>query len=168
MSDLVADAIGLLGEKGLARPRGRIAFQKLALLIQSDRKAASFRFGWGQYGPYSPTLADDMHERLAQSLSREPTPETSAVLDRIALLKGLTEQDDALDLLELLASHFYVQHVMEMRDLRGLTFLLDNPRKSHLIKRLLPDTANDQLLEELNRLLVALQAIVKESVPGIS
>lgn len=156
-------ALELLGEKGLAKQEGRIAFQKLVLLMQMARNESGYRFLWGLFGPYSATLAEDMHDRLAQSLAGEPTPAKNEVLEEVkSVCAGYAPDLSSYETLELLTSYLYVRDRLQMTPEAAIEFLENNPRKRELVEKLAGSKDRPEritLLEDCSSKLLSLNSI---------
>lgn len=165
MASVIDEAIKLLGERGLAKQEGRIAFQKLALLIQSLEDSHEYRFLWGLYGPYSASLAEEMHERLAQSLEDGPSEATAEFLAQVAELQGDEKKLSSYQMLELVASYSYFHRDLKASETEAVELLERDPRKREFVDKLLSGKSQTEKAAGLNSFLTKLLDLLKGRLP---
>lgn len=164
MNTVVDKAIDLLGERGLAKQEGRIAFQKVSLLIQTLQGEHRYRFLWGLYGPYSATLAEDMHERLAASVEGDPSAAKTDFLTEVANLPENHGKLTGYDLLELVASFAYFKNNLGASETDAVELLARDPRKRGFLETFVAQHDLKAQAAALQRALEDTEQLVKKKV----
>jgi hypothetical protein len=159
--ELINKIIKITGEEELATIKGKILFQKIALLASMESiQECPYKFQWSLYGPYSSSLAEDLSDCLARNLGNTKFAPDNDFLLLTSSLLGKKLED--FEVLELLVSYKYVQtKIFDGNSRETLNFLEQNPRKDLLLKKIGLVT-DDKTASELDKSYKVLVESVRE------